>query len=131
MLLDTSGLLCCFDADDYRHSDAVEFYQAASLRLTHNYVVAEFVALAQARHLPRPASLAFAAAVTTDPEIDVVWVDAALHEEGLAFLQSQLDKGYSLCDAISFLLMRRRDITAALTTDRHFEQAGFRRLLPP
>lgn len=44
-------------------------------------------------------------------------------------LQAQLDKSYSRCDAIGFLLMRERAVIDALTTDRHFEQAGFRRLL--
>ena len=63
MLLDTSGLLCCFDADDYRHRDAVEAYKAAPVRLTHNYVLAEFVALAQTRRLPREAALLFAGTV--------------------------------------------------------------------
>jgi predicted nucleic acid-binding protein len=41
----------------------------------------------------------------------------------------RLDKDYSLCDAVSFLLMRARGLTDALTTDKHFEQEGFRRLL--
>lgn len=31
MLLDTSGLLCCFDADDRRHKDAIAFYESAVL----------------------------------------------------------------------------------------------------
>jgi predicted nucleic acid-binding protein len=131
MLLDTSGLACCLDADDHRHGDAVELYQAAAVKLTHNCFIAEFVALSQARGLSRVPSLAFAAATTTDPEIEVVWVDPALHDEALAFLQSQLDKSYSLCDAVSFLLMRRHGIQDALSTDRHFEQAGYRRLLRP
>ena len=130
MLLDTSGLLCCFDADDYRHRDAIVRYETSRLRLIHNYVLAEFVALAQARNLPRNPSLAYAGEVANDPEIEVVWVSSSVHNEALGLLQSQLDKSYSLCDAVSFVLMRRRNITDALTTDRHFEQAGFRRLLP-
>lgn len=36
---------------------------------------------------------------------------------------------YSLCDAASFALMRRLGINEALTTDRHFEQEGFVRLV--
>ena len=131
MLLDTSGLLCCFDADEVRHDDAIGHYAAAVHRLTHNYVLAEFVALAQARRLVREASLAFVAELAADAEIELFWVDPVLHAEALALLQSQLDKSYSLCDAVSFVLMRRHGIVDALTTDWHFDQAGFRRLLPP
>ena len=131
MLLDTSGLLCCLDADDARHRDAVQLYDAAALRLTHNYVLAEFVALAQARRQPREASLSFAADVAADADVEVVWVDLALHDQAMRLLQSQLDKAYSLCDAVSFLLMQQRSLLDALTTDHHFAQAGFRRLLLP
>ena len=39
------------------------------------------------------------------------------------------DKRWSLCDAVSFLLMTAYSIHRALTTDHNFEQAGFVRLL--
>lgn len=130
MLLDTSGLLCCFDADDARHAKAVQLYDEATARLTHNYVLAEFVALAQARNMPRKESLEFAAEILVDPEIEVVWVDPALHDAAMKLLRSQLDKTYSLCDAVSIALMQQRGDLEALTTDYHFEQAGFQRLLP-
>jgi len=104
-------------------------YDRASVRLTHNYILAEFVALCQARGLPRETSLNFATEVLRDPEIEVVWIDAAFHEQAMQMLRSQLDKSYSLCDAVSFLLMRQRDVLDALTTDHHFAQAGFQRLL--
>jgi predicted nucleic acid-binding protein len=55
-------------------------------------------------------------------------VEKALHQAALALLHARLDKTYSLCDAISFLLMRGRGLSEALTTDRHFEQEGFVRL---
>ncbi len=129
MLLDTSGLLCCFDADEARHTQAIGLYIGAQLRITHNYVVAEFVALAEARNLPRRDALGFAAAILKDAEVDVVWIDRQLHDEAMQLLSAQLDKTYSLCDAVSLVLMRQRGISDALTTDRHFEQAGFRRLL--
>lgn len=39
------------------------------------------------------------------------------------------DKEWSLTDAISFVVMQRQGVHDALTTDRHFEQVGFARLL--
>lgn len=44
-------------------------------------------------------------------------------------LKTRSDKTYSLCDAASFILMREYEIVEALTTDKHFEQEGFVRLL--
>jgi uncharacterized protein len=129
MLLDTSGLMCLFDRRDFRHQDAVDFYNAAPGRLVHNYVMAEFVALAQVRGLPRAKALKFVADLLDDPEVEVSWVDRQHHQSALALLQKFEDKSWSLCDAVSFLFMQQRGMTEALTTDRHFEQAGFSRLL--
>jgi predicted nucleic acid-binding protein len=44
-------------------------------------------------------------------------------------LEERPDKDYSLCDAVSFVLMRKYNLTDALTTDKHFDQEGFTRLL--
>lgn len=41
----------------------------------------------------------------------------------------RLDKGYSLTDCDSMLVMEARRIDEALTSDQHFTQAGFRALL--
>lgn len=131
MLLDTAGLLSYFDVADARHADAVTFFRAAALRLTHSYVLAEFVPLCQARRLNRRSALFFVADLLDNPQVEVVWVDEFLHRAALSLLQSRLDKTYSLCDAVSFVLMRRYGIIDALTTDRHFEQEGFVRLLRP
>src|SRR5436190_6615368 len=119
MLLDTSGLFCYLDHDDVRHGDAVTFYDAAAQRLTHNYVLAEFVPLAQARGLRRETALAFMAGVLDNPDVQVEWVDDVLHRAAVSLLQARLDKTYSVCDAVSFLLMEHYGITEALTTDYH------------
>lgn len=129
MWLDTSGLLCLLHRAEPFHEEAVAAYRAAPVRLTSNYVLAEFVALAQVRGLPRPTTLAFVADLARSTDIETVWVSEALHREAVELLQTRLDKAYSLCDAVSFVLMRARGLADALTTDRHFEQEGFRRLL--
>jgi len=129
MLLDTSGLLCLHHEAESFHDEALRAYNTASRRLTHSYILAEFVALAHVRRLPRLAALMFVAALLDNPDIEVVWVDEALHREAMALLLARLDKTYTLCDAVSFILMRRRSLSEALTTDRHFAQEGFYRLL--
>jgi predicted nucleic acid-binding protein len=129
MLLDTSGLMCLFDRRETRHRAAQTFYDAATVRLTHNYVLAEFVALTHARHAPRAEALAFVSDLQDDAEVEVSWVDEPLHRRSLSLLLARPDKSWSLCDAVSVTIMRERGISDALTTDHHFEQAGFRRLL--
>jgi uncharacterized protein len=69
------------------------------------------------------------AELLNNPDIETIWVDEPLHRRALDLLVARQDKTYSLCDAVSFILMRDRGIQEALTTDHHFEQEGFRRLL--
>jgi predicted nucleic acid-binding protein len=130
MLLDTSGLLCYFDAGDFRYPEAVVLFKSAEKLLTHNYVLAEFIPLCQARGLNRRQTLSFISDLLENSLVEIVWVSETLHRAAHSLLQNRIDKTYSLCDAISFLLMRERGLTEALTTDHHFEQEGFRRLLP-
>mgnify|MGYP003335168438 CR=1 FL=1 len=104
---------------------------SAAKSITHSYVLAELVALAQVRRYPRLATLEFITNLLENPDIETVWVDEPLHRAAVKLLIRRQDKAYSLCDAVSFLIMRQYNITDALTTDHHFEQEGFHRLLVP
>jgi predicted nucleic acid-binding protein len=129
MFLDTSGLMCLLDKRDDRHADALIYYRSANERLTSSYVIAELVALADARGVPRAKALDFVADIQNAPTVEVCWVDEELHRRAFDLLLERMDKTYSLCDAVDFVLMREHGITDALTTDCHFEQEGFNRLL--
>jgi len=130
VLLDTSGLLCYIHQNEPQHQEAVQFLSRTNKKfLTHSYVLAELIALALIRRFPRPAVLAFVMDLIDNPDIEVVWVDEQLHREAMKLLIERQDKTYSLCDAASFVLMRQRGMIEALTTDRHFEQEGFVKLL--
>ncbi len=67
--------------------------------------------------------------IRTDPEIEVVSVAPDLFAQAITFYQSRPDKAWGLTDCSSFVIMRQRGLREALTADKHFEQAGFRRLL--
>ena len=129
MFLDTSGLLCLLNRSEASHSEAVGLYTAATSRVIHNYVLAEFVALASARGVRRSIALKYLADLLQNPDVQMIWVDRDLHDAAMDLLQRRQDKDYSLCDAVSFVLMKRHNVVQVLTTDRHFEQEGFLRLL--
>ena len=131
MLIDTSGFFAVLDRSNRQNANAVALFDAASTLVTHNYVWAELVALCEARHLNRSQTLAFQADSLASPGIENVWVTATIHRAALWLLEHRPDKRYSLCDAVSFVIMRERGIVDALTTDHHFEQEGFVRLLKP
>ncbi len=129
MLLDTSGLLCLQHRDEPLHDRACSLYREAKQPVVHNYILAEYVALVTARRLPRSLAIAFISDIAVDPNVRTIWVDRDLHDRAIELLLARSDKTYSVCDAVSFLVMRDRGIQEALTTDRHFEQEGFIRKL--
>jgi len=68
-------------------------------------------------------------ALERDPQVEIVLLTEELYQQALALFCSRLDKEWGLIDCVSFIIMRERGLTNALTTDDHFEQAGFRALL--
>jgi predicted nucleic acid-binding protein len=59
----------------------------------------------------------------------VIPVSDTLFQLGWQLYCQRLDKDWGLTDCISFVIMQQENITEAFTTDKHFEQAGFIRLL--
>ena len=65
------------------------------------------------------------------PGIEIIPPSAGQFDDGAKFYASRPDKSWSLTDCITFVIMRDRNLSDALTTDRHFTQAGFRVLMSP
>jgi predicted nucleic acid-binding protein len=61
--------------------------------------------------------------------VEIVRIDQALLRQALSDYAKYADKSWGLVDCASFIVMRKRGITEAFTSDIHFEQAGFSRLL--
>lgn len=101
--------------------------------VTTNYVIAELVALlSMSRYgISRQEIITRVNAIKLDSNVDIVHVDEAIDAEAWRLLEARPDKDWSLVDATSFVLMQRFGMTEALTTDHHFTQAQFVRLLVP
>jgi uncharacterized protein len=134
LFVDTSGWFCYFVKADPHHGLAKGLVHAARKRrrllVTTNYVLTELIALLTNRQrMSKSLQVQYGNMMRTQPWIDAVHVDEVLDAEGWQKLADCLDKDWSLVDCVSFALMKGRRITEALTTDHHFEQAGFVRLL--
>ena len=87
MFVDTSGFYCYINAADPQHAAATALMQKDSARVTHSYVLAELVALCQARRIDRGLALNFVSAILDDGDLGIVWVVQQLHREALALLR--------------------------------------------
>jgi predicted nucleic acid-binding protein len=126
VFVDTSGLLALLLREDRGHERAARAFarlqdDQATL-VTTSYVLVETYAL-----LGRRVGLDAVRAFRDDfaPVLDVVWVDAQVHERGLDLVLERRDRAVSLVDAVSFVVMRDQAIEQALALDRHFAAAGF------
>ena len=63
------------------------------------------------------------------PNVDILHVDSTVDSAAWTLLKARSDKEWSLVDAASFVIMTTFGMTEALTTDHHFTQAGYTRLL--
>jgi predicted nucleic acid-binding protein len=59
-----------------------------------------------------------------NPVVELADLVPADQQQALEILRSNLDKAYSLCDALSFAVMRRQRVNRALAFDDHFRQFG-------
>jgi predicted nucleic acid-binding protein len=64
----------------------------------------------------------------SDPGVRIIPQTHESFIAGFELYRTRPDKGYSLTDCISMQAMRREGLTDVLTSDKHFEQEGFRAL---
>jgi len=134
---DTSAFVALGNADDDLHEQAVEVSrtlagQRASV-LTTSAVLTE-VANTFSRAAWRPVAYQLLESVRRSVDMGLAalaHVDTALWEQGWALFVARPDKDWGLTDCISFVVMRNLQVTRAFASDRHFEQAGFTRLMKP
>src|SRR6266516_1103850 len=126
IFLDTSAVYAWTDSRDSGHQAAVrrlrEILNRGEQLLTHNYVLLESVSLLQAR-LGLSAAEKFA---KDSAAFMIEWVDKELHAAGIREMERSGKRRVSWVDHISFLVMKRRNVTTAFAFDPDFKAQGFR-----
>jgi predicted nucleic acid-binding protein len=127
LFVDTSAWVALADGDDRYHARAAAAHPGL-LRdfqrlVTTNLVVAESYIIIRLA-LGHPAAISFLESVRTSPRVERVYITESLDKEAEAILRQYQDQDFSLTDAVSFALMRRRGIAHAVAFDAHFATAG-------
>lgn len=126
---DTFYYLALLNPRDSAHARAVAASERLSARLvTTTYVLTE-VADALSAPRDRPRFLALLATLETSPNVVITTATDELFRRGVELYRQRMDKGWTLTDCLSFIVMGDCGATEALTGDHHFEQAGFVALL--
>jgi hypothetical protein len=130
--VDTSGFYALLVQGDRMHARAKDILARAARSggrfATTDYILDEVATLLKARghgHL----NDAFFETVFASAVCRIEWMDPEQFEHARRFFLKHRDQDWSFTDCFSFCVMRPLGIRDALTTDKHFRQAGFNPLL--
>ncbi|NUO78984.1 type II toxin-antitoxin system VapC family toxin [candidate division KSB1 bacterium] len=132
LFLDTAYLVALLHTGDAWHDSAL-FWRDEAIHnhntiLTTEYILIEFVDGFSVLRF-RQQAVATISILRSNPLIEIVPSSTVLLDLGLDLYRKRPDKEWSLTDCISFIVMQSQGLSQALTSDHHFEQAGFRALL--
>jgi uncharacterized protein len=132
VLLDTAAWIALVNTRDELHSRA-EDTMTELRRRTVSLVTTEFVLLEVANALCtvawRENAVRLIDGLRSLPDLRIIPADTMLLAEGWQIYRSRPDKEWSLTDCTSIVVLKKEQIEQVFTSDHHFEQAGFAKLL--
>jgi uncharacterized protein len=132
VFVDTAAWIALANADDELHLRANQVMSDLLSRKI-GLVTTEFVLLEVADALTMPhlrsTTIQFINRLRQTPILDIISLSEDLLSDGWTLYGQRWDKDWGLTDCTSFVVMLSEQITQAFTSDRHFEQAGFAKLL--
>ena len=132
LFLDSAYPIALLSPTDQHRRDAERWSRELQIKpvplITTRAVLLE-IGNALAKPPFRRLAVGLLANLEADENTEIIPVDEALFFRGFELFRNRMDKGWSLTDCIFFIVMNDRRLTQALTSDQHFEQAGFAALL--
>ena len=130
LFLDTAFIQALLNVRDAYHPKAIELFprvrNASEIWITEAILTEVGNACSV---INRKGAVQFIQQCYQTDNIRVVSIDTQLFTQATHLYQSRLDKNWGLTDCISFIVMTQNNLQDAITTDRHFVQAGFRALM--
>lgn len=132
IFLDTAFVYALINTRDQWHDRAVVWQERLAKKrrqlLSTEFVLVEIADGLAAVHFHNHA-VQMINLLKENPFVEIVSLSSELFDEAFILYKKRMDKGWGLTDCTSFIVMKRYGIIDALTTDEHFQQAGFRALL--
>lgn len=132
VFLDTAYAIALSSESDKHHKRAMELaeqLEKTGTRLVTTRAVQLEIGNALSKQRYRHAAIRLLDSLEADPMVKIIPLSEKLYAQALQIYRERQDKEWGLVDCISFIIMTKRNLTEALTTDEHFQQAGFRALL--
>jgi uncharacterized protein len=132
VFLDTAYAIALSSPNDLFHLKATwlaDQLDATNTRLITTRAVLLEIGNALSRQRHRSAAVRLLEALEADPQIEIIPFSEQLYTQALQLYRERPDKEWGLTDCVSFVVMHERGLSEALTTDEHFQQAGFRALM--
>jgi uncharacterized protein len=129
VFLDTSYVLALLNTKDELHLSAKNIAEQILRPIITTEAVLTEIANSLSKIQWRSLAVETIEDFRNDPETEVIPVSSDLFSSALELYANRMDKEWSLTDCISFVVMKVHQLTEALTSDHHFEQAGFKLLL--
>jgi predicted nucleic acid-binding protein len=130
--VDTAAWIALINRSDQLHEQAKtvmnQLKEEKSKLVTTEFILIE-VANALSKPPLRSRAVTYINGLRRLKTVQIIPANAELFHAGWLLYSDRLDKEWSLTDCISFEIMRREKIIRAFTSDRHFEQAGFAKLM--
>lgn len=132
VFLDTAYAIALSSPNDLFHPRAVHLadeIKTAGVRLVTTRAITLEIGNALSKHRYRHAGIRLLDALEADPGVEIIPLSEQLYERAWRLFRERADKEWGLTDCVSFVVMQDRGLIEALTTDEHFEQAGFQTLM--
>ena len=132
VFLDAAYAIALSSAKDQYHGQALRLaneMEANRTKLVTTRAVLLEIGNALSKQRYRQAAIKLLVALESDPNVEIVPLTEELYFRALRLYRERLDKEWGLIDCISFVVMADRGLAEVLTTDNHFQQAGFQVLL--
>jgi len=132
IFVDTAAWIALLNTSDALHQPAKQVMNQLQQQKAF-LVTTEFVLLEVADALSAPAirtkTVAFINGLRQLNILQIIPVSQALFAAGWQLYSQRPDKEWGLTDCTSFVVMMQEQIALAFTSDHHFQQAGFVKLL--